>query len=255
MKPFPESYIREKADEPTLKILDLWKKLSKDLFNYSIEVILCDRKDNPELKFVQGELNTAYPGFFDGKIVLSIWLEHPKSFDPIIITHEIGHWILMVTGFKGLVNKYGKQSEIDINMNSLAQHSPLYTLQRKFGHDPQKLIDTRAKNNLNALIKTTEYMLGDRWAEFALLFADDVINCSEYIKNDLMEVLKQEYPVTLSFLEKILNIVSKYDLNEPKSNLAFLKSLVNTLYLGEGWKVMDEIVELKETIKENELKK
>lgn len=255
MKSFPESYIREKADEPTLKMLDLWKKLSEDLFNYNIEVMLCDRKDNPELKYVSGELNTAYPGVFDGKIVLPIWLEYPKSFDPIIITHEIGHWILMVTGFKGLVNKYGKQNEIDINMNSLAQHSPLYKLQRQFGHDPQKVIDNRAKNNINTLIKNTEFMLGDRWAEFALLFADDVINCSDDIKDDLMEILKEEYPVTLSFLEKILDIASKYDLNEPKSNLAFLKKLVSSLYLGEGWKVMDEIVELRETIKENELKK
>ncbi len=245
MKPFPESYIREKADDPTIKILDLWKKTSEDILGRSIDVMIGDRKDNPELKYVPGEINAGYPGVFDGKVVLPIWLEHPKSFDPLIITHEVGHWILLITGFKGLVNKYGKQSGIDINMNSMAQHVPLYKLQRKYGHNPQKIIDSRAKNNLNNIVRGTEFLLGDKWAEFALLFADDILNCSDEIKEDIMEILNESYPVTLSFLEKILNIVSNYDLNDPKSNLAFLKSLVNTLYLGEGWKVMDEVVELK----------
>ena len=250
MQPFPESYIIKIADEPTLRILDLWKKLSEEVLGYKIEVMIGDRKDNSELKHIPGEINSAYPGVFDGKVVLPIWLENPKSFDPLLITHEIGHWILMVKGFKGLVNKYNKQSGVDINMNSLAQHPPLYKLQRDIGHDPQKMIDTRAKNNLNILLRGPELILGDRWAEFALLFADDVLNCSEEIKNDLIEILQEDFPVTFSFLEKILNLVSKYDLNDPKSNLAFLKNLVNTIYLGEGWKVIDETLELREMIKE-----
>lgn len=254
MKPFPESYIRENADGPTLKMLDLWKKISEDIIGRSIEVMIGDRKDNPELKYVDGEINAAYPGVYEGKVVLPIWLEHPKTFDPLIITHEIGHWILLITGFKGLVNKFGRQSGIDINMNSLAQHIPLYKLQREFGHDPQNIIDTRAKTNLNTLARGTEFLLGDRWAEFALLFADDISNCSEEIKKDIMEILQEDYPVTLSFLEKITSILSKYDLNDPKSNLAFLKNLVNTLYLGEGWKVMDEVVELRQMIIECDTK-
>ncbi|NPV50347.1 MAG: hypothetical protein HPY60_04015 [Candidatus Methanofastidiosum sp.] len=250
MKPFSESYIRNLADEPTIRILDLWKKYSQDILGYPIEIMIGNRKDNPELKHIPGELNSAYPGVIDGRVVLPIWLENPKSFDPLLITHEIGHWILMIRGFKGLANKYTQQMGIDINMNSLAQHPPLYKLQRENGHDPQKMIDTRAKSNLNNLTRGPEIMLGDRWAEFALLFADDVLNCSEEIKEDLIELLKEDYPVTFSFLEKILNLVAKYDLNDPKSNLAFLKNLVNTIYLGEGWKVIDEAVELKEMIKE-----
>lgn len=255
MKPLPESHIRKMADEPTLKFLDLWKKLSEETFEYPIEIMMGDRKDNPEFKHIPGELNSAYPAVFDGKVVLPIWLENPKSFDPLIITHEIGHWILMIKGFKGLVNKYNRQTGMDINMNSLAHHLPLYKLQRELGHDPQKLIDTRAKTNLNNLTKGPEIMLGDRWAEFALFFADDTLNCSEEIKNDFIEVLQEDFPVTFSFLEKILNLVSKYDLNDPKSNLAFLKNLVNTIYLGEGWKVIDETIELKEMIKECNQKK
>lgn len=251
MKPLPETYIRKMADEPTIKILDLWNKLSGEILGYPIEIMIGDRKDNSELKHIPGEINSAYPGVFEGKVVLPIWLENIKSFDPLLITHEIGHWVLMIKGFKGLVNKYNRQTGIDINMNSLAQHPPLYKLQRDFGHDPQKMIDTRAKSNLNNLTKGPEIMLGDRWAEFALLFADDVLNCSEEIKNDLIEILKEDFPVTFSFLEKILNLISKHDLNDPKSNLMFLKNLVNTIYLGEGWKVIDETVELKEMIKES----
>ena len=250
MKPLPESYIRKTADEPTINFLDLWKKLSDQILGCTIEIMIGDRKDNSELKHIPGELNSAYPGVFDGAVVLPIWLENPKSLDPLLITHEIGHWILMIKGFKGLVNKYNQQSGVDINMNSLAQHPPLYKLQRDLGHDPQKMIDTRAKTNLNNLTRGPEIILGDRWAEFALLFADDVLNCSEDIKNDLIEVLQEDFPVTFSFLEKILNLISKYDLNDSKSNLAFLKNLVNTIYLGEGWKVIDEITELKEMIKE-----
>ncbi|MCC7572540.1 MAG: hypothetical protein KO464_04025 [Candidatus Methanofastidiosum sp.] len=251
MKPFPESYIRKMADVPTIKTLDLWRKLSEEILGYNIEVMIGDRKDNPELKHIPGELNSAYPGVFDGKIVLPIWLENIKSFDPLLITHEIGHWILMIKGFKGLVNKYNRQTGIDINMNSLAQHTPLYKLQRELGHNPQKMIDTRAKSNLNNLTRGPEIILGDRWAEFALLFADDILNCSNEIKNDYVEILEEDFPVTFSFLEKILNLVSKYDLNEPKSNLSFLKNLVNVIYLGEGWKIIDEKTELKEMIKES----
>jgi len=255
MEPFPESYIRKMADTSTLAILDLWKKLSKEILDYGIEVVICDRKDNPQLKHVLGELNTACPGLYDGKIVLSIWLENPKTFNPLLITHEIGHWILMLNGFKGLVNKYNIQEGLDINMNSLAHHVPLYKLQRDFGHDPQKVIDSRARNNINNLSKTSEILLGDRWAEFALLFADDILNCSEDIKSDILEIINEEYPVTFSFLEKILNLVSRHDLNSPKSNLAFLKDLVNRIYLGDGWKVIDEVMELKEIIKEHNEKK
>ena len=250
MKPFPESYIRKIADAPTLRILDLWKKLSEEILGYSIEVMIGDRKDNSELKHIPGEINSAYPVIIDGTVVLPIWLENPKSFDPLLITHEIGHWILMIKGFKGLVNKYNRQSGIDINMNSLAQHPPLYKLQRDEGHDPQKMIDARAKTNLNNLTRGPEIMLGDRWAEFALLFADDILNCSEEIKNDLIEILQEDFPVTFSFLEKILNLISKYNLNDPKLNLAFLKNLVTAIYLGEGWKVIDETIELREMIKE-----
>ena len=94
-------------------------------------------------------------------------------------------------------------------------------------------------------------MLGDRWAEFALLFADDILNCSENIKNDILEILSEDYPVTFSFLEKILDLISRHDLNSSKGNLAFLKDLVNSIYLGDGWKVIDEVVELKEMIKEH----
>ncbi len=255
MKPFPETYIRKMADEPTIKFLDLWKKLSLDKLGCSVEVMICNRKDNPELKHISGEINCAYPGVYNGNVVLPVWLQNPKSFDPIIITHEIGHWILMIDGFKGLVNKYNRQTGIDINMNSLAHHPPLYKLQKDLGQDPQRMIDNRAMFNLNNLTRGPEIMLGDKWAEFALLFADDILNCKEEIKNDILEILQEDFPVTFSFLEKILNLINKYDLYDSKSNLIFLKNLVNTLYLGEGWKVIDESFELKEMIKECSQKK
>ena len=69
----------------------------------------------------------------------------------------------MINGFKGLINKYNLQGQLDINMNSLAHHVPLYRLQRDFGHDPQKIIDSKAKNNINGLSKGSEILLGDRW--------------------------------------------------------------------------------------------
>lgn len=255
MKPLPEEYIRKMADEPTNKFIDLWKQLSSEVLGCTVEVMICDRKDNPELKHIPGEINCAYPGVYGGQVVLPIWLQNPKSFDPLIITHEIGHWILMINGFKGLVNKFNRQTGLDINMNSLAHHPPLYKLQREMGHEPQRMIDSRAKFNLNNLTRGPEIMLGDKWAEFALLFADDILNCSEEIKKDIMEIIQEDFPVTFSFLEKILNLINNNDLNDPKSNISFLKNLVNTLYLGEGWKVVDESLELKEMIKECNQKK
>jgi hypothetical protein len=50
MKFYPESEIRQKADDPTIKMLDLWHKECESRIQADIAIKIADRRDHPQLK-------------------------------------------------------------------------------------------------------------------------------------------------------------------------------------------------------------
>jgi len=72
MKLYREIATREQADEPTIAILDLWHSLVKQKIGILIEVMVGDRKENPQLSSVSGELYTAFPNIINNKLVLGV---------------------------------------------------------------------------------------------------------------------------------------------------------------------------------------
>ncbi len=100
MEYFPEDVLRDYGDEPTNLMLDLWHKECLKQFKNDIEVIMVDRRHNPQLRDIPGTVNSASPCVFDNKMHLALWLESVYPLEPVLVTHELGHWILALRGFK-----------------------------------------------------------------------------------------------------------------------------------------------------------
>jgi hypothetical protein len=139
MRLYREIKLRKMADVPTVKMLELWLSLTKKIVGIPISVMYGNRRDNPRLCLPDSEVNTALPMSIKGKVILCLWLD-PVTLDRsnfVIVSHEIGHWVLKLQGFRGLICKSKKHCDDEILLNSLTHHPPLYALQRSLGHEPQ----------------------------------------------------------------------------------------------------------------------
>jgi len=240
MRLYRETKLRKLADKPTLVMLDLWHSLSKQEVGTSIEVMIGNRREHPQLKTFCGELYTAKPITLEEKVVLSLWLD-PINMTWILVSHEIGHWVLKLQGFRGMICRPEPHCNIEILLNSMAHHPPLYTLQRSLGHEPQMEIDSLADHNIRLLIEQTE-TIGER--QDALIFANDLLNCSYGKSVRLREILKTKNPETLRLVDKILDVASHHNLLSPEDNLKFEEEVIRELELGSKWDVPDEVREL-----------
>jgi hypothetical protein len=244
MKLYRETALRKQADNPTLAMLDLWHSLSKQKIGVSVEVMVGNRKEHPQLSAFSGELYTAFPMTVEGRVVLSLWLDSLTNVNSVLVTHEIGHWVLKLQGFRGMLYPPNKHCNEEILLNSMAHHPPLYALQRSLGHEPQMEIDSRADQDLKRFSMETETRQRKIWIRNALLLADDLMNCSEEKRKQLERVLRDRHFNTARYLKKILDIASNYRLLKPKQNLKFSEKLIRKLKLGSEWYAPDEVEEL-----------
>jgi hypothetical protein len=106
--------------------------------------MLGDRRDNPQLRLglSSGEINIAYPQTVEGKVVLFVWLDSFPQVKWVTTSHDIGHLVLKLQGFHGMRYLPKRNTVMEIWLNSLAHHPPLFDLQRSLGHDPQEMIDS-----------------------------------------------------------------------------------------------------------------
>jgi hypothetical protein len=150
MNLYRENWLRKQADTPTIKMLDLWHSLCCKKIDTSIEVMVGNRREYPfhGISTAQGELNTAIPQTYQGKVILALLLDSIKKLNMLVATHELGHWVLKLQGLKSLVNYDERNGRTEILLSSLASHSALYALQRSLGHEPQKEIDKRASYDI-----------------------------------------------------------------------------------------------------------
>jgi hypothetical protein len=250
---YRESVIREKGDSPTIAMLDLWHSLCQENFGTSIEVMASSRKERQQLRSFRGELNTAYPQIVEGRVVLALLLDSLKNVKAIVITHEIGHWVLTLQGMLTYQYTPRPHGDTEILLNSFAQHPHLYELQRSLGHEPQAEIDSHAEHDLHLLANEREPRGRDAWVRNALLLADDILNCSESYKKRLKSVVKRKHRNTAEILNKILKIAPYYSPPSPggdyrSSRRPIQKRLIKELQLGTNWQELDEIKLLKRKI-------
>jgi len=159
----------------------------------------------------------------------------------IIVTHEIGHWVLKLHGFQAFLRKRQKQSDIEIMLNPMAQHPPLYVLQRSIGHEPQAEIDSRSLNDIKLFSKGKEAQQREVRIRDALMLADDILNCSEENHTALKNVISKNRPNTSKLFRMIIELASSYNLLVHDQNLIFCEQIIETLKLGDDWYNPDEV--------------
>jgi len=248
MKYFDERIIRDKFDVPTNKMLDLWHTLSKEKFGNKIEVVMVERKYVPQLAQFKGELYTAFPTneLIKGKTVLAVIINSINDVKQIIVSHEIGHWVLNLQGFIGLSYNSNPLSDEAVLFNTALQHPALYKLQISLGHDPHPEINSRLEHNIALFSKQGERKPRKDRLVSSFLPADDLLNStSEPLKQKLKEVLKAKHPFTLKLLNIILNTASHYDLTNPDANRKFAHKLIKNLKMQVSlWKEVDNTKKL-----------
>lgn len=242
MQYFDESVMRDYGDEVILRFLDLWHQECLRYFKHDVEVIMIDRRENPQLRIMDGTVNTASPSVIDEKIRLILWLEDVHPFDPLTVTHELGHWILLFQGYKTIIDPNNISSEIVISLNSLAHHPPLFALQRSLGHEPQDMIDSQTENDTNFY---NEFKERDpqRWISDALYITDHLISCSENYRLKLNNVLRKRMPNVNRIVHSVTELLETSDLHSPENNFKFYNKLLKKLKL-ENWTEYDQLANI-----------
>lgn len=245
MKAFRETSIRDKMPPCVANMLDLWHSLCDEHLDFSIEVMLADRHECREFKNFKGELNTALPMNVDGKLRLIVYVESISSVTPIILTHELGHWIVKFQGFEGVIFRDAKHSNNEIMLNSLSHHRAIYSLQITYGIDPQAEIDARAEHDITLFRGDSEPANPDLQLSNALLIADDRLSCSSDKDAKLTTILAEYHPKTATFVDTILDTASHYDFNNPDKTKRFERMIIKKLRLSKDWYFPDEVGSLK----------
>lgn len=247
MTPYRESELRKLADPPTNSMIDLWCSLSEKVLGRPIEVVVDNRRNNPKLRPSQHEINTAFPAGYKGKVVLSVWLDAFPNLSFLMVTHEIGHWILYLQGFRGMLC-HPRDFDREGLLNSLASHPPLYNLQRSIGHDPQDDVDSRCDHDIK--LSSQPGAIDD--VASALYLADDLLNCSFKKRSQLRWTLRRNQPGTLRLVERIVAIASDHDLLDHEQNVGFRRTIVKEMKLKGVWSESDNVKSIKDLILEVE---
>ncbi len=237
MKLYKEIEIRKQADEPTLKMLDLWRSLSKEKTGVAVEVMIGNRREHKQLKDFDGELYTASPFVYNNKPFLVLYMDSLSNVNPLMITHEIGHWVLHLQGFYALKYSPNNNGNIEILLNSMAEHVPLYALQKSLGHEPETEIEARTLHNIKLFAKKVKSE--KNITANVLMLTDDIINCSDSNRIALLNVLNKNYPKTSKLTKKIKVLSSSFNLLSADQNLLFREKVIEELDLGRGWCKVD----------------
>jgi len=187
----------------------------------------------------------------EGKLALVLFFDSLLHVNPILVSHELGHWILKLQDFRTLRYRPDEHSNTEIYLNSMIHHVPLYALQRSVGHDPQDEVDSRCLHNLRLFSKQGEPSARHLWADNALLLSDDLLNCAPSNRTAVLNVIGSKHPHTSQLVRNILGQAESRDLLLPDQNLAFAREVVDRLELPGEWLLLDESTELVHLVREN----
>jgi hypothetical protein len=243
-----ERALREQADTATNKMLTLWSELCLKELHKPMEVMVCNRREHPNFSSYPGQVNIANPVALQGKPVLVLFMENTIKLNFIIISHELGHWVLKLQGREAVINHSDFHSEIEIFLNSLCSHPAVYKLQREMGHEPQSEIDSRANHDIAIISRYTEPTEIKLQIRSALVFSDDLINCSASTRKGLQNSLSKNYPKTEKIVNEILECKGSKDLSINENASTFVHELINRLDLGKNWQVVDNLGKLRDYV-------
>lgn len=234
-------------------MIDYWKDTSKKAFGIGVDIILMNTRDH--LKFKShgyGELNTAIPIVNNKykKVYLAVLVEDIDKTASIIISHEIGHWILKIQGYQGIDARKKENSDLSSLLNSLAHHPPLYKLQVSLGYNIQSEVDDRTKHNIELFAKDSEKSDNRCRLVNALYLGDDLMSCSANLKDELENVLTEKHPKTLDLINQIMETKNFYDIYNPNKNSKFIRMVVKKLKFPRDFLTKDDAFSLRKLIDE-----
>lgn len=230
-------------------ILDLWDDLCQLLFDYRIGVISIGKKDVESYDSLQDEFNTAFLTIHDERVILTVVLNDLSKPKPAVLSHEVGHWILKLKGYKGVRKEEDPHGLIVAHINNLFTHRPVWKLVKEMGIDPNQEIFSAGAGMIDSLLIRSEPSDYQQQVELALWFYDNLLNCEPEQKKALESILKVKYPKVNKIVEKLRKILDKYDTNNPSGSENVVKEIPQALSLEGTWMVPDEIQEIKEMIK------
>ena len=245
---YRESDLRDVVGAPYIAMLDLWTVSSHEKIGLPIEILVLDRREHPKFRDFDGLLNTALPDAINEEIKLIVYLETINPIDYQLMTHEIGHWILNLRGFKTIRVK--EDSFIGSLINSLAHHRPLYELQRSLNIDPQNLIDHRASAYISLFSERNKSADNKSSITDALMLSDILLSCSSSIGLKLDETVESNCSLTKKYTDIIMETASYYNLHDQASNLKFIRMLQKNLKLKHSWNIVNDLYELRSLSKE-----
>lgn len=233
-------------------MLVLWHQLCQDVLGGDLEVGIANRHDYGPTKHFHGELNLQVPMVVSGTPMMVLLFEATSSVEDILLTHELGHAVLKLQGFKSIRKTGQPHIDEEIFFNSMCQNPALYVLQRSIGHDPQHQTDARAKHTLHNLKPAPYTLLGTPPGRFGalsaknvLLVLDDVLNCSPEIAEALLAKLDKYSAAAASYVRNTREIRNRLDPAKLVSHPAFVQAAMQEFGLDDGWGFADEIQALK----------
>jgi len=254
-----EPGIRRQADSATTKMLDLWKTLCVEKIGQPIEVMAYDRREYPfhGVNTHVGKFNSSIPQPFQDTMVLMLLLESVKPFDLMIVTHELGHWVLRLQGQKIMMNAapdvLTKKRDYSA-FPDVCTHPALHKLVRSLGHDTAKFIDKKVAADIGLLKTKSDPASEKAQAEEALYYADDLINCSSSNRTGLERKLSSRMPKTAIVAQQIVSISQRRDITKIEEALPFSKDIIQELNLLGNWYESGEVDLLKRQIAEARLR-
>ena len=252
MRYYTENEFRQEIDDPARKMLELWHKECRNRFQTDLEVKIADRHQNFRFQDIEETFSTALPEKIENKLTLVLWLESVEPLNNVLITHELGHFVLNLRGFKFLVNSLEPSGDVGGMLNSFASHPPLFVLQRSTGHNPQPMIDLKMKDDIE-VYESPNKLQPQFFIRDGLLVADDLNNCSLDEKQRLTKIVQDRYPNIYKVANTALDTIRYYDLNDPKQNLRFIKNLRKVLNLGSSWIEYDYADKMSHQIKDKKI--
>jgi hypothetical protein len=227
---YPESSLLVGAAQPTVTMLALWHSLAKDVVGVDIEVGVANRHDLPQFDNIRDELNTAIPIRDKESRYLVLFFESLNQVKHVLVTHELGHWVLKLQGCETFKDGAQSNSPVQVLLNSMSTHPLLYELQRSIGENPQPEIDSRAWAFVQRFGAARERAVS---IENALLFADDLINCSDGPRDSLIDVLERNHPQTGEVVLGILELARDFPPNQWETQAVFADKVASALRLGK----------------------
>jgi len=236
-----EAQIRKVGTAGTAAMVERWKSLSSGNLGVEIPIILASRYSSKNLTIAQrpGQVNVTEFLLCEDRPTLAVLLEEfgkrGPVFDEVLFTHELAHRIVSLDGFSAIGTADTQWHLAGGALYSLAQHSPILTLQRTNGIDGRPIFDKRASEIIRGYVEQVGLCGIYNVGADAITIADDILHASPELSEQLINRVLPAVPQIRTIAEEVVDCAKNYDLLDPDENLLFLRDAVQRIAPAVAW--------------------